>query len=91
MSIDGNGQRHNPKAAPGAGQFATGARTEPLGVTLDAPAGTTAAQVLVASTRAGMEANAWTFEQAADAAVAAMILTDRDAMVALAAQLRSTS
>jgi hypothetical protein len=43
----------------------------------------TAVQVLTHSIALGMAANGWTFEQAYEAAVAAMILTDRDAMVAL--------
>jgi hypothetical protein len=45
----------------------------------------TAVQVLTDSIALGMATNGWTFDQAYDAAVAAMILTDRDAMVALAA------
>jgi len=47
----------------------------------------TAAQVLTDSIALGMTTNGWTFDQAYDAAVAAMILTDRDAMVALASHI----
>ena len=47
----------------------------------------TAITVLTESIQTGMTHNGWTFDQAYEAAVAAMILTDRDAMAALAAHV----
>jgi hypothetical protein len=47
----------------------------------------TAVTVLTDSITLGMAANGWTFDQAYEAAIAAMILTDRDAMVALAGRI----
>ena len=41
---------------------------------------TTAADTLIAATREGMEVNGWSFDQAMQAAVAAMIAEDADTM-----------
>ena len=40
----------------------------------------TAADTLIAATREGMEVNGWSFDQARQAAVAAMIAEDADTM-----------
>jgi hypothetical protein len=90
MSIDAHGARHAPSGTPEGGRFATGSKAEATGVVLDAPA-RTAAEVLVDATRTGMSENGWTFDQAADAAVAAMILSDPEAMRTMAAQLPAVS